>query len=65
LIGSGVVYTALFRDMWVGNAFEFFFNSILWSFIIMFALFVGARLLGILVPAETRTPASSPAASAT
>jgi hypothetical protein len=50
--------------MWVGNAFEFFFNPVIWSFILMFALFVGARLLGILVPAETRTPASSPAASA-
>ena len=62
LMGSGLLYTALFREMWTGSAFEFFFNTIVWSFIIMYALFLAGRYLGFIVPAEsqTRAPRRSP-----
>lgn len=52
LMGSGLVYTSLFREFWMSNAVEFFFNTVLWSFILMGALFVAGRVTGILVPAR-------------
>jgi hypothetical protein len=51
LLGSGLVYTALFRIFWRGAAFEFFFNPIFWSFMVMGALFVTGRMSGYLVRA--------------
>ena len=52
LLGSGLVYTAFFRIFWKGNTFEYFANAIFWSFILMGALFLAGRLLGVLVPAS-------------
>jgi hypothetical protein len=49
LLGSGLVYTALFKVLWLSNAFEFFFNTVFWSFMVMGALFVGGRMTGFLV----------------
>jgi hypothetical protein len=44
-LGSGLVYAALFQIFWRGNSFEFFFPTILWSFITMLFLFqIGRRL---------------------
>ncbi len=59
LLGSGLVYTALFRVFWMSNAFEFFFNIVFWSFMVMGALFIGGRMTGFLVceSQEERTPA--------
>ena len=54
LLGSGLVYTALFRVLWKGPAFEFFFNPVFWSFMVMGALFVAGRALGLLVRAHQR-----------
>jgi hypothetical protein len=59
LLGSGLVYTALFKVFWLSNAFEFFFNIVFWSFMVMGALFVGGRMTGFLVrtPQKERVPA--------
>jgi hypothetical protein len=50
LLGSGLVYTALFKVFWLSNTFEFFFNIVFWSFMVMGALFVGGRMTGFLTP---------------
>jgi hypothetical protein len=57
LLGSGLVYTALFRIFWRGAAFEFFFNPVLWSFLVMGALFLAGRESGLLVRANERVSA--------
>ncbi|WP_263831208.1 exosortase Y-associated Wzy-like protein [Salinibacter sp.] len=59
LLGSGLVYTALFKVFWLSNAFEFFFNTVFWSFMVMGALFVGGRMTGFLAykPQEDTVPA--------
>jgi hypothetical protein len=57
LLGSGLVYTALFRVLWKPASFEFFFNPVVWSFIVMGALFVAGRELGLLVRSDERAPA--------
>jgi hypothetical protein len=49
LLGSGLVYMALFKVLWTGNSFEFFLNIVFWSFMVMGALFVGGRMTGFLV----------------
>ena len=59
LLGSGLVYTALFREFWMSNSFEFFFNTILWSFLIMGALFLVGRKAGYLVKARKPVPDAS------
>jgi hypothetical protein len=59
LLGSGLVYTALFKVFWLSNAFEFFFNTVFWSFLVMGALFVAGRMTGYLV----RTPQNEPVAA--
>lgn len=60
LLGSGLVYTAFFREFWMSNSFEFFFNTILWSFILMGGLFLLGRMSGYLVPAPAPSPPSAP-----
>lgn len=57
LLGSGLVYTAFFRIFWRGGAFEFFFNPVVWGFILMGALFVAGRMTGFLVPKHQRSVA--------
>jgi hypothetical protein len=57
LLGSGLVYTALFRIFWRGAAFEYFFNPIFWSFLLMGVLFLAGRWAGILVPERERVSA--------
>ncbi len=57
LLGSGLVYTALFRIFWRGAAFEFFFNPVFWSFLVMGALFLAGRESGLLVRANERVSA--------
>ncbi|WP_263835231.1 exosortase Y-associated Wzy-like protein [Salinibacter sp.] len=59
LLGSGLVYTALFRIFWRGAAFEFFFNPIFWSFMVMGALFVAGRMTGYLVRAPQEKPVAA------
>ena len=53
LVGTGLVYTALFQVMWTSNAFEFFFSAVLWSFTIMGGLFMLGRYFDLLVPAPS------------
>lgn len=59
LLGSGLVYTALFHEFWTSNSFEFFFNTIFWSFLIMGALFLVGRKTGYLVKAPELVPDAS------
>jgi hypothetical protein len=47
---GGLVYLGLFSIFWEGNAFEYFFNDVFWGFMTMGALFVGGRMIGIIVP---------------
>ena len=47
--GSGFIYTSFFAGFWRGNAFEFFFNYIVWSAILLVPLFLLARMSGLLV----------------
>jgi len=46
LFGTALVYTAFFSSLWRGNSFEFLFNNIVWSFIIMVVVFYAARSAG-------------------
>ena len=48
--GSGLIYTSFFAGLWRGNAFEFFFNYVVWSAILLVPLFLLARMSGLLVP---------------
>lgn len=48
LIG-GIVYLGVFRVFWLSNSFEFFFNNVLWGFLVAGALFVGGRMTGYIV----------------
>lgn len=50
--GTGLVYTSFFSVFWKGNSFEFFFNTALWSFILLIPLFYAARSAGVLVRRE-------------
>nr|WP_263808706.1 hypothetical protein [Salinibacter sp.] len=59
LLGSGLVYTALFKVFWLSNAFEFFFNTVFWSFMVMGALFVAGRMTGYLVRASQEKPVAA------
>jgi hypothetical protein len=54
LVGTGLMYMALFRIFWKGNTFEFFSNTVFWSFVIMYVLFVAGRYFGFLVPDSSR-----------
>jgi hypothetical protein len=47
LWGTGLVYTGLFQIFWRGNCIEFMANTVLWSFIFMFILFLLSRSFGL------------------
>jgi hypothetical protein len=47
---GGLAYLGLFSIFWRGNAFEFFFNNVFWGFVILGALFIGGRMIGVIVP---------------
>ena len=47
--GTGLIYTAMFSVLWKGNTFEFFFNTIFYSFILLVPLFLIGRWTGVLV----------------
>lgn len=50
LIGGGIMYLGMFRIFWTGNSFEFFCNQAFWGVLIMGALFLAGRWLGVLAP---------------
>ena len=50
--GSGLVYTAMFTAFWRGNTFEFFFNTVFWSFVLLIPLFYIGRWSGLIVHAS-------------
>ena len=56
LWGTGLVYTALFAILWKGSSFEFFFNAVVWSFVLMVPLFWVGRLTGVIVRHEDLEP---------
>ena len=64
--GTGLIYTAMFAALWKGNTFEFFFNTVTWSFILLIPLFWIGRWSGILVHhdevdvAEEEEPEAAP-----
>lgn len=39
IIGTAFIFSGLFQIFWRGNSFEFLFNSVMWSFISMMAIF--------------------------
>jgi len=47
-IGGQVVYTSLFAGAWLTPSFEFLFNTIFWSCVLMVLLAFGLYLLGLL-----------------
>ena len=47
--GTGLVYTAMFSIFWKGNTFEFFFNSVFYSFVLLIPLFWLGRWSGLLI----------------
>lgn len=51
LLGSGVIFNGLFQIIWLGNSFEFLFNVLFWSFILMYAIRFGLQRTGLLVRA--------------
>ena len=59
--GSGLVYTAMFSMLWKGNTFEFFFNTIFWSFVLLVPLFWIGRRTGLLVRADEVVVDAEPA----
>ena len=61
LWGTGLVYTALFAILWKGSSFEFFFNAVVWSFVLMVPLFWVGRLTGVIVRHEDLEPAEQEA----
>ena len=50
-IGSALVYTSLFQILWRGNCFEFVAGSVVWSFVLLWALFHVGRMTGWIVRA--------------
>ncbi|HEU0065267.1 MAG TPA: hypothetical protein VFQ58_09555, partial [Flavisolibacter sp.] len=48
-LGTGFAFTGLFQHLWRGNCFEFIFNDIVWSFIVMYLLFIILKVSNILV----------------
>lgn len=56
LLGSGLIFTAFFSEMWMSNTFEFFFNSVVWSFVLMGGLFLLGRTTGYLVRKKRLQP---------
>jgi hypothetical protein len=56
LLGTVLVFTALFRPMWRGDCFEFVFNYVFWSYVSMYIVFYFFKKAGILsrvVPGPT------------
>ena len=51
--GSGLVYTSMFAVFWKGSSFEFFFNTVMWSFILLVPLFWVGRMRGLLVRSDS------------
>ncbi|WP_420457545.1 exosortase Y-associated Wzy-like protein [Rubrivirga sp.] len=51
--GTGLVYTSFFVVLWKGNAFEYFFNTLIWGFVLLIPLFYLARSTGILIRRDT------------
>ena len=47
--GTGLVYTAMFAVMWKGNTFEFFFNTVFYSFVLLVPLYWIGRWTGVLI----------------
>jgi hypothetical protein len=61
-IGGQVIYTSLFAGAWLTPSFEFLFNTIFWSCVLMVLLAFGLYLLGFLhrqaaplIPSPMRT----------
>lgn len=48
MVGTGLVYMSQFQIMWRGNCFEFLFGTVLWSFVLMWVLFMSGRMIGLI-----------------
>ena len=46
--GTGLIYTSFFMTFWKANSFEFFFNTVFWSFILLIPVFYLGRASGVL-----------------
>lgn len=54
LVGSALLYTALFKVLWRGNSFEFIVNAVVWAFALLVALFLAGRYAGWIERAPAR-----------
>lgn len=54
LLGSGLMYTAMFQILWRGSSIEYLVNALFWSFIFMSLLFWAGRATGFLVRRRVR-----------
>lgn len=46
--GTAIMFTGLFNILWTGNSFEFMFNAILYSFILMYLFFQLGKTIGVI-----------------
>lgn len=52
LIGTALVFSGLFQILWRGLSFEFLINSVIWSYVTMYLIYVVLRVLNIVNKAD-------------
>ena len=50
ILGTALVFTGLFQVFWRGQSFEFLFNTVCWSYVTMYLVFLALRATNILKP---------------
>jgi hypothetical protein len=60
LVGTALVFTALFQPMWRGECYEFMFNDIFWSFVGLHMVFYLFRKAGVLRKVKEEEPERIP-----
>jgi hypothetical protein len=53
---GGIFFNGLFAIMWRGNCWEFYLNTVLWSFFLVCVLRIFGRAVGWLKPASSAVP---------
>lgn len=48
LIGSALIFSGLFQILWRGLSFEFLINSVVWSYVTMYIIFLILRFFNVL-----------------
>jgi hypothetical protein len=53
---GGIFFNGLFAIMWRGNCWEFYLNTVFWSFFLVCVLRIFGRAVGWLKPASSAVP---------